>query len=231
MQKLEKIAEQIRTTFDAQTAARDLALTHARALTRACALSIRAVHRDETDVMQAYLDEARRLAGTLRSGLADYPALYYAGYTQDSLKEFAEASIACALIRREPLPPPEALDLPPHTYLNGLAESVGEMRRRCLDMLRQDNSAEAERLLGHMDEIYSILVTMDYPDAITNGLRRQTDIVRAIIERTRGDVTFSLRGEKLEHSISRLSEQLTGSAELPTGARLSPPPEEGETAR
>jgi translin len=95
--------------------------------------------------------------------------------------------------------------------MNGLAESVGEMRRRCLDMLRQDNSAEAERLLGHMDDIYAILVTMDYPDAITNGLRRQTDVIRAIIERTRGDLTFSLRGEKLERSLSRLSSQLPGS--------------------
>ena len=101
MQKLEKIAEQIRQTFDAQTAARDQALAQARALTRACALSIRAVHRDETDVMQAHLDEARQLADTLRTDLADFPALYFAGYTQDSLKEFAEASITCALIRHQ----------------------------------------------------------------------------------------------------------------------------------
>jgi translin len=223
MQKLEKIAEEIRAAFDAQTSARDQALTRARALTRACALSIRAVHRDDTDVMQAHLNEACQLASTLRTDLAGYPAIYFAGYTQDSLKEFAEASITCALIRHESLPTPEDLDLPPHTYLNGLAESVGEMRRRCLDMLRQDNSAEAERLLGYMDDIYSVLVTMDYPDAITSGLRRQTDVVRAIIERTRGDVTFSLRGEKLEHSISQLSEQLNGSGELPKGSRLSPP--------
>jgi translin len=121
------------------------------------------------------------------------------------LKEFAEASITCALIRHEPLPTPEELDLPGHTYLNGLAESVGEMRRRCLDMLRQDNSAEAERLLGHMDDIFSILVTMDYPDAITNGLRRQTDIIR---------------------SIAHLSEQLPGSEILPGSVPLSLPPEQ-----
>jgi len=100
------------------------------------------------------------------------------------------------------------------------------MRRRCLDMLRQDNSAEAERLLGHMDDIFSILVTMDYPDAITNGLRRQTDVVRAIIERTRGDLTFSLRGEKLEHSIARLSERLPGFESLPGSVPLSLPPEQ-----
>jgi len=226
MQKLEKIAEQIRQTFDAQTATRDKALGQARALTRACALSIRAVHRDETDGMQARLDEARQLAEALRTDLADYPAFYFAGYTQDSLKEFAEASITCALIRHQPLPTPEELNLPPNTYLNGLAESVGEMRRRCLDMLRQDNSAEAERLLGHMDDIFAILVTMDYPDAITNGLRRQTDVIRAIIERTRGDVTFSLRGEKLERSLSRLSGQLPGSEALLERARPPLPPEE-----
>jgi translin len=214
MEKLEKIAEQIRQTFDTLTVARDQALTHARALTRACALSIRAVHRNERDVMQSFLDEAGRLADALRTGLADFPALYFAGYTQDSLKEFAEARITCALICHEPLPTPEELNLPPHTYLNGLAESVGEMRRRCLDMLRQDNSAEAERLLGHMDDIFSILVTMDYPDAITNGLRRQTDIIRSIIERTRGDLTFSLRGEKLERSIAHLSAQLPGSKKM-----------------
>ena len=226
MQKLEKIAEQIRQTFDAQTATRDKALGQARALTRACALSIRAVHRDETDVMQAHLDDARQLAEALRTDLAEYPAFYFAGYTQDSLKEFAEASITCALIRHQPLPTPEELNLPPNTYLNGLAESVGEMRRRCLDMLRQDNSAEAERLLGHMDDIYAILVTMDYPDAITSGLRRQTDVIRAIIERTRGDVTFSLRGEKLERSLSRLSGQISGSGPLPGSTRLPLPPEE-----
>ena len=226
MEKLEQIAEQIRQTFDAQTAIRDKALGQARSLTRACALSIRAVHRDETDVMQAHLDEARQLAEALRTDLADYPAFYFAGYTQDSLKEFAEASITCALIRHQPLPTPEELDLQPNTYLNGLAESVGEMRRRCLDMLRQDNSAEAERLLGHMDDIFAILVTMDYPDAITNGLRRQTDIIRAIIERTRGDVTFSLRGEKLERSLSRLSGQITGSGSLPESPRLPLSPEE-----
>lgn len=214
MEKLEKIANEIRQNFDALTAARDQALTSARALTRACALSIRAVHRDDTDVMQQHLGEAGLLATRLRTGLADYPDLFSAGYTQDALKEFAEARITCALVRKEALPTPEDLDLPYNTYLKGLAESIGEMRRRCLDMLRQDNSAEAERLLGLMDDIFSILVTMDYADAITNGLRRQTDIARAIIERTRGDITFSLRGEKLERSIAQLSDHLPGSEEI-----------------
>jgi len=229
MDKLEQIAEQIRQTFEARTAARDQALAQARALTRNCSMAIRAVHRDETDTMQARLDEAAGLARSLKEALfSAFPDLYYAGYTQDALKEFAEASITCALVRQQALPTPEQLDLPSFTYLNGLAESIGEMRRRSLDMLRQGNSAEAERLLGHMDDIFSILVTMDYPDAVTNGLRRQTDVARSILERTRGDLTFSLRGEQLERSLSRLAGGIPGAGPLPDGKHPAPqlPPEE-----
>ncbi len=208
MHKLEQITDDIRKTFDARTSARDHALAQARQLTRACSLAIRAVHRDEADVMNAHLQEASQLADTLRASLANYPDLFYAGYTQDALKEFVEANITCALIRGEALQTPADLIVEPATYLNGLAEVVGELRRRTLDILRHGYSAEAERLLGYMDEIYSILVTMDYPDAITNGLRRQTDLARSIIEKTRGDITFSLRGEHLTQAISKLSAQL-----------------------
>lgn len=212
MHKLQTIADEIRAAFDAQTDARDRALSQARTLTRHCALAIRAVHRDDLEGMGENLAEAGKLANTLRSDLSDYPDLYYAGYTQDALKEFVEANVTCALIKDQPLPTPKALDVPHATYLNGLAEVVGELRRRSLDILRHGYSQEAERLLGYMDEIYSVLVTMDYPDAITNGLRRQTDVARSIIERTRGDVTFSLRGEHLEQSISKLVEQLGADA-------------------
>src|SRR5690349_2267846 len=208
MQKLEAITEQIRKVFDARTSARDLALAQARQLTRACSLAIRAVHRDDVETMNLQLKEASQLADTLRSSLAKYPDLFHAGYTQDALKEFVEANVTCALIRNEPLQTPEDLLVEPSTYLNGLAEVVGELRRRTLDILRHGYSQESERLLGIMDEIYSVLVTMDYPDAITNGLRRQTDLARSIIEKTRGDITFSLRGEHLEKSIGKLIDQL-----------------------
>jgi translin len=226
MQKLEQIAEQIRRDFDVQTAARDKALAQARALTRECALSIRAVHRQETDVMQGHLDEASRLAVELRTGLEPYPDLYHTGYTQDALKEFAEASITCALILHQSLPTPQDLGVVPHTYLNGLSEVIGELRRRILDILRHGYSEEVELLLGHMDDIFSVLVTMDYPDAITYGLRRQTDVARSIIERTRGDVTFSLRGEHLERSISKLVSRMPGGESLPESRRPVLPAEE-----
>lgn len=208
MDKLEEIAERIHQSFDARTAARDRALTQARTLTRHCANAIRAVHRDERPLAQEQLREASQLADSLRLNLADYPDLYYAGYTQDALKEFAEANIVFALIGAEALPTPEELGLEYATYLQGLAEAAGELRRRCLDILRHGHSDEAERLLGYMDDIYAVLVTIDYPDAITGGLRRLTDIVRGVTERTRGDMTISLRQKQLEQSLQDLQAQL-----------------------
>jgi translin len=224
MHKLEKIADQIRQKFDVRTAMRDQALAQARQLTRACSLAIRAVHRDDREAMEAQLAEAKTLADKLRNNLRDHPDLFYAGYTQDALKEFVEANVTCALIQNHPLQTPEELGVEEATYLNGLAEVVGELRRRTLDILRSGYSQEAERLLNYMDEIYSVLVTMDYPDAITNGLRRQTDLARSIIEKTRGDVTFSLRGEDLTQAIRKLSGQLSGGlAEVEEGSGLSIP--------
>jgi translin len=220
MQKLDSITEQIRKNFDARTAARDRALAQARQLTRACSLAIRAVHRDEADTMKQQLQEARGLAETLKHDLAGHADLFHAGYTQDALKEFVEANVTCALIQDQPLLTPQDLGVEDATYLNGLAEVIGELRRRTLDILRHGYSQEAERLLACMDDIYSVLVTMDYPDAITNGLRRQTDVARSIIEKTRGDITISLRGEQLEQSIGRLSAQLNGTqAEGPEDAQ------------
>jgi translin len=204
MDRLEEIAENIHQAFEARSNTRDKALSQARTLTRYCADTIRAVHRNEFDLAKKHLDQASNLAKSLYSDLEDYPDLYYAGYTQDALKEYSEASIVYSLVNNKELPSPQDLGLENATYLNGLAEAVGEFRRRCLDILRQGYSKDAEQLLQHMDDIYSVLITMDYPNAITGGIRRQTDIARSIIERTRGDLTLSLRQEHLEKSMQRL---------------------------
>jgi translin len=221
METLDAIAEQIRQGLDARNAARDQALAQARILTRHAAHAIRAIHRSEHDLAQEHLIAAQALVTALKGDLAGFPDLFYAGYTQDALKEFAEASMTCALIENRILPRPEELGLEYATYLNGLAEVTGELRRRCLDILRQGYSEEAERLLSCMDDIYALLVTLDYPDAITNGLRRQTDLVRGIVERTRGDLTISLREQHLEQSLARLAAQLNlppvGDAHNPGG--------------
>ncbi len=208
MDKLEQITDQIRESFDIRNKARDEALAVCRILTRHAAHAIRAIHRSEVHEATSHLEEARKLASGLRDSLADHPDLFFSGYTQDALKEFTEAEITCALIQNKPLPVPEDLQVEYATYLNGLAEVTGELRRRCMDILRQGYSEEAERLLGCMDDIYSVLVTMDYPDAITNGLRRHTDLVRGIVERTRGDLTISLREQHLETALANLSAKL-----------------------
>lgn len=209
MQRLQRISEDIRKDFEAQTAARDIALAQTRELTRHCATAIRAIHRDEEANAKAELDAAGKLVAELRTSLKDFPDLFYAGYTQDALKEFAEAHIVDALVSGRDLPSPEDLNLISSTYMKGLAEAAGELRRRCLDILRHGHSEEAERLLGQMDDIYAVLVTMDYPDAVTDGLRRLTDVCRGIVERTRGDMTISIRQKRLEQSLQSLEDKLS----------------------
>jgi translin len=208
MHKLESIAERIRLSFDARTAARESALAKARTLTRHCANAIQAIHREEREVAMENIDQASIIAKSLKKNLSDYPDIYYAGYTQDALKEFAEACIVYGLTDRSSLPQPEDLEMEYATYLKGLAEAVGELRRHVLDTLRHGHCHEAEEILSNMDDIYAVLITMDYPEAITGGLRRWTDIARSIIERTRGDMTFSLRQEQLENSLHRLENKL-----------------------
>jgi translin len=226
MQSLEEIAEQIHQAFETRTAVRDRALTQARTLTRHCANAIRATHRQEEELARQHLDEAKNLAQTLQRELAEYLDIYFAGYTQDALKEYAEAVLVYSLTRdlhqRDPklqvgeihLPGPQDLELPAFTYLLGLAEAASELRRCCLDALLHNRSQDAEICLQAMDEIYAVLVTMDYPDAITGGLRRLTDLVRGVTERTRGDVTLSLRQERLEQSLRRLEHGLDEEDEL-----------------
>lgn len=207
MLNLNDIAEKIHRNFEGQTQVRDKALGQARLLTRHAAQAIRAIHRLEEDLAAENLNEARKLVETLKTNLATYPDIYYAGYTQDAIKEYAEASITVAVILNQDIPTPESLEVEDATYLNGLAEVTGELRRRCLDILRLGYSEDAERLLACMDDIYNLLVTIDYPDAITHGLRRQTDLVRGILERTRGDLTLSLREERLKRVLDGTIDQ------------------------
>jgi translin len=208
MEKLDEIIEEIHQTFDIRMRARDQALRQARILTRYCANAIRAVHRDEYQLAQEQLKLAQELVTELNENLAGHQDIYFAGYTQDAMKEFAEACITYALIYNQALPTPGELHIEHSTYLKGLAEASGELRRKCMDILRHGHSEQAEKLLSHMDDIYAVLVTMDYPDAITGGLRRLTDIVRGVNERTRGDLTLSFRQERLENRLQAFENQI-----------------------
>jgi len=208
MDGVSAIGERALRHLEEKNAARDRALQTSRTLIRHSAHAIRAVHRGESDTAREHLRSARELAAKLRSELAAYPDLYHAGYTQDALKEFAEASIVAALAAGEPYPDPEAIGVGYATYLAGLGEAAGELRRRALDVLRRDDLDEAERLLAAMDDIYDLLVTVDYPDAITGGLRRITDMLRGVVERTRGDLTTTHQQQSLKRALRDVESRL-----------------------
>lgn len=208
MHNLDDIAEDIRSEFEARNTARDAALAQSRLLIRYCANAIRAIHREAWDQAKEGLETARAAARDLIEGVQPHPDLYYSGYTQDALKEYVEAFVTFALVRDEILPTPEELNVASATYLNGLAEAASEMRRAILNIIRQGHNHEAERLLESMDTIYAVLMTFDFPDAITGGLRRRVDSLRGVLERTRGDLTNNLRQERLRKAITDLEEKL-----------------------
>ena len=208
MERLEAIIEQAQVYLEAKNVARDQALARSRQLIRHCALAIRAVHRGEREQATELLSTAGEAARHMVGDLADHPDLYHAGYTQDALKEFVEASVTEALITGRPLPMPEELDVLPATYLNGLAEAMGELRRYILDVLRRGQVGRCEEMLQVMQDVYSVLVTIDYPDALTGGLRRTTDMVRGVLERTRGDLTVAARQEAMQHALHQFEERM-----------------------
>ena len=211
MDELDDTAEAIRRHMEQVDGARDLAYKRSRSLIALCARSIRAIHREEWETAETLLGEARAATDDLVSGVRGYPELYFAGYTQDAVKEFVEGNLVYAIVRNRPLPPPEALGAEPNTWLNGLAEAASELRRRILDLLRHGQIEEAERLLDAMDHIYSTLVTFDFADQITGGLRRRTDALRAVFERTNGDVANSIRSSRLEEALKTLETRLESS--------------------
>jgi translin len=195
---LDAIADRIRAVFTAQDAARERILPLCREAIRYSSTAIRALHRQEMDEAQKLLNEARRLLTEADKAISDGGELIRTGFMIDAQKEYAEGSITLALVNGKQPPTPEDLGVEPAAYLHGLAEAVGELRRYMLDSLRKGELTRGEELLSAMDDIYNILVTMDFPDAITHGLRRNTDMVRGVLERTRSDLTLTIRQKELE---------------------------------
>jgi translin len=206
-----RIAEEIVRRFEAVSAMRDRALAEGRQITRLAANSVRATHRGEIEEASRLFAEAHARMRVLTAELAPYPGIYWAGYVQDAMKEAAEAAITLAIVADQPLPTPVELGVEDAAYLNAMAEAASELRRQTLDRLRQNDLPRAEHLLAAMDEIYAALVTVDFPDAITGGLRRTTDALRAVLERTRGDVTMAVTQGRVERALREaLGSQLIG---------------------
>jgi translin len=207
-ENLEALAEKIRLYFSAKDAAREKALRLSREIIRYSANTIRAVHRQEKANAEQLLTSAQALLRELTDDvLSKNNDLAYAGFVHDAQKELAEASTTLAIVAGKPLPQPEALGVSYPAYLNGLGEAVGELRRYILDSLRRNDLARCEELLTTMDDIYSVLMTMDFPEGITYGLRRTSDAIRGILERTRGDLTLALRQQELEKKLEQSSKK------------------------
>jgi translin len=202
---LEAIANSIREDFEAKDSAREKVLPLCREAIRYCANAIRAVHRQQFDQAKELLELARERLNQAEVSAADYGELGYAGFVRDARKEFAEGSITLALVTGKRLPGPDELGIDAAAYLNGLGEAVGELRRYILDSMRRGSLSQGEELLVAMDDIYNALVSMDFPDAITGGLRRTTDMVRGVLERTRSDLTLVMRQKGLVDKLDDFS--------------------------
>jgi len=206
--ELTHIYDLVKETFDLENAAREKGLALSRDCIQFCANSIRAAHRGDREESMRLLDAARQNIKAAHVLLEPFHRIYYAGFLQDAEKEFAEASCTFALIEERPLPLPVELDVGVAPYLNGLGEAVGEMRRHSLDLIRENDLAKGEYILGVMDDVYYLLASVDYPNAITAGLKRTNDMVRSVLERTRGDLTTAIRRQSLENTMKELEEKL-----------------------
>lgn len=212
---LDAVIERVTAALDARNAARERTLALSREIIRTCANSIRAAHRGELEKAREMLRGTREAVTQMRELLGPYPEIYGAGYVHDCQKEFTEATAFLAILSGEELPDPEEILVEYPAYLNGLGEAVGELRRHTLDRMRHGHLERAEAVLATMDEIYHVLVTIDYPDALTGGLRRTTDSVRGIIEKTRGELTTALRQEELRMTIQEALSRLAPGEEKP----------------
>ena len=207
-QTIDEIGVGILQRLDAINTVRDQALNDGRGIIRTSANSVRAIHRNELDLARANLDDASQRLSAMVLATDPHPSIRTAGYVQDAMKEYSEAEILLAIVSGEAVPSPEELGVDDAPWLNGLAEAASELRRMTLDQLRADQFARAESLLAIMDDVYAFLVTVDYPDGVTGGLRRSTDTLRAVLERTRGDLTVTGAQERLRKALERVDPAL-----------------------
>jgi translin len=209
--KLGDRSDAFQRRFEEKTAAREKALAASRRSIRASANAIRAIHRGQLDQAHDLMGESRSAIDSGRSAVREaHPDVYFAGFLQDAQKEYAEARLTEAMVTGSALPSPEDLDVELAPYLNGMAETIGEGRRAILDLLRRGEVDRSEQILAAMEDMYDLLVSMDFPDAITRNLRRSTDAARGIMERTRGDLSITMVQRKLEDALERHARQVLG---------------------
>jgi translin len=201
-ENLDRYADKIRADLEKKDSSREKVLPLCRELIRYASITIRAIHRQEFDDAKKLLAESKKVREDLEQAVSECEELRYHGFVRDAQKEYTEANATFALVTGQPLPDPDELKVDYTGYLNGLGDTVGELRRYILDSMRHGDLSKCEETLSAMDDIYTTLVTMDFPDAITGGLRHTTDQVRGILEKTRGDITMAVRQQELENKLN-----------------------------
>ncbi len=204
-QRLDKISEEIRDDFVSQDAAREFTIAKSREIIRYASKTIRAVHRHEFDEARKEIENGKILLVECIEHLESCNEIQNTHYLWDAQKEFAESNLVLSMVTGTDFPSPKDLGVDNSAYLNGLAEAANELRRYILDGYRAGDFSRGEELLDVMDTVYSVLVTMDFPDGITGGLRRSTDVLRSVMEKTRSDITLTIQQKRLEEKMSKFS--------------------------
>jgi translin len=209
---LDGLGAPIRVRLDAVNAARETGLGACRRTIRASGSAIRAVHRLQPERAASLVADAEASLRQAQDALRPFPAIAFAGFLHDAEKEYAEAVLTGVLVRGDRLPSYTDIGVELPAWLNGLAEAASELRRHLLDRLRAGQLAVAEQLLIAMEDVYDLLVGIDYPDAVTGGLRRTADALRAVLERTRSDLTITVLQSRLQGALDRRYEEASDAA-------------------
>lgn len=208
MPSLNDLAGTMLARFEAKDRAREEALSTSREVVRFCSAAIRSVHRGDIAQSERLMDKAHESLEKIHNTLKDHQDIRYAGFIDVAEQEYAEARSVYSITTRHEILTPEEIGVDLVNYLSGLGDTTGELRRHILDLIRQGHPEEGEYFLDVVEEIYHLLMLFDYPEAITRGLRRKSDLARSMLERTRGDLTNAMEMAKVEASLRKLEDKL-----------------------
>ncbi len=201
MKNLDTVVQKLESELDEKDQIREQAIKSSRSIVRLSGGIVRSTHRKE--MSKTDLEELKDEVSKLTTLLTEHPELAYAGYVESAYQEYAEVGIILALLEKDDVPSPEELGVQGVPFLLGLGDSVGELRRFCLDALKSGDMKEANRFLDRMEDIFVALMRFDYPEAVV-AIRRKQDVARSVLEKTRGDVAVASSARSLEHKIDSL---------------------------
>jgi len=205
LDKLNEIVSNIEKELYLLDDVRERTIRVSRDILRISRIVIACIHQDKIDEAREKLRQLSKLVDDLMEMLKDYDELKFSGFVRNSLVEYVEAHLFYAVVTKSDIPSPEDLKVSPSTYILGLADSGGEIRRRIIALLNQGNIDEVKRMYDILKQIYHRISTIVIPDAIAPGLRSKCDMLRNSVERVGSEIIYfhltrSIRGINDENS-------------------------------